>query len=71
MGIDVTGQLNGPPEIRIGDPAVGQPEALGLACLARELPQYLESAGIHHLGEERRRGRYWAGRATQRRDTNE
>lgn len=59
MGIDVTGQLDWSLENSMGDPAVGQPEALSLASLTGELPEDLHSAGVHHLGEERGRGRHW------------
>jgi len=52
VGIDVTGQLDGPLEVSVGDPAVGQPEALSLAGLAGQLPENLHGRGVHHLGEE-------------------
>lgn len=59
VGIDVTGQLNRSLEDSVWDPAVGQPEALSLASLTGELPEDLHSAGVHHLREERGRGRHW------------
>lgn len=52
MGVDVTGQLDGPQEVAMGDPAVGQPEALDPAGLTGELPEDLHGTGVHHLGEE-------------------
>lgn len=59
VGVDVTWQLDGPLEVSVGDPAVGQPKTLSLASLARELPKDLHRAGVHHLGEEGGRGRNW------------
>lgn len=59
MGICMTGQLDGPLEITVGDLAVGQSEALSLSCLAGELPQHLHGTGVHHLGEEGWGGGHW------------
>ncbi len=67
MGIDVAGQLDWSLEDSVGDPAVGQPEALSLASLTGELPEDLHRAGVHHLGEERGRGRYWTESTHRRR----
>lgn len=65
MGIDVKGQLDWPLEVRVGDPAVGEPEALSLAGLTRELPEDLHRSGVQHLGEEGGRGRHWKRAETQ------
>jgi len=65
VGVDVTGQLDGPLEVGEGDPAVGQPEALGPARLTGELPEHLHGAGVHHLGEEGGRGRHWRQKETE------
>lgn len=52
VGVNVTVELNGPLEVGMGDPAIGQPEAFSLASLVGKLPEDLHGAGVHHLGEE-------------------
>lgn len=64
VGIDVTGQLNLPLEGGVGDPAVGQSEALSSASFTGELPEDLHTAGVQHLSEEC--GRSWHCTDTQR-----
>lgn len=69
VGICVTGELDGPLEVTVGDLAVGQPEALSLARLTGELPQDLHGAGVHHLGEESGSSGHWTesrGKKTKR-----
>lgn len=56
MSVDQTSELDGPLEEGMGDPAVKESEALGLASFTGQLPQHLHTAGVHHLGEEGRRG---------------
>lgn len=66
VGICVTEELDGPLEVTVGDLAVGQPEALSLACLTGELPQDLHCAGVHHLGEEGGSSGHWMGSRGQK-----
>ena len=57
VGIGMAWHLQRPLELSVGDFAVGQPEALGLASLTGQLPHHLHRCGVHHLGEEG----WWSG----------